>query len=289
MILVIEDDLVTLRITTMLLQRMRLEFRTAQTGAEALALLRTEPIDLIIADLELPDMEGLDLLTEAFKLPFLRDIPVLFCTGHSEAETVQRALALGAVDFVKKPVNVQAFAARLERVLEHVPARWESKRDVMRRLRLDMRGYYHMLHLLRQQLEELQTLAADPQATEEAISSLVFRSVSSATETGALRLGRLLDRLWATPNEPRDREGFAAAMAIELAAIDAEMASAAARPFVTSMLAAPAATPPATPAVSASAAAAPALVAAASAPALASASAPALAPSSASAPSASSK
>ena len=50
----------------------------------------------------------------------------MFCTANADAKTVERALALGAVDFVKKPINVDAFAGRIDRALKRAPARWES-------------------------------------------------------------------------------------------------------------------------------------------------------------------
>src|SRR5688572_10516755 len=117
MILLIEDDPVTCHIMTALLKRLRRPHAVAHTGAEALAPLARQPVDLIVADVRLPDVSGVDLVEGILARPHLQDIPVVFCTADASPRTVERALAVGAVDFVKKPLNVDAFAGRLDRAL----------------------------------------------------------------------------------------------------------------------------------------------------------------------------
>src|SRR5690349_18091602 len=107
MIQIIEDDLLTCNIIAAVLKRMRYSYCEAHTGAAALEQLRTLPIDMVIADMMLPDANGLQLLEEKHSLPYLADIPVLCCTVQADIETVERAMELGAVDFVKKPIAIQ--------------------------------------------------------------------------------------------------------------------------------------------------------------------------------------
>jgi CheY-like chemotaxis protein len=120
-ILLIEDDLVTCHIMTALLKRLRHPHVVAHNGADALEQVGRQPTDLIIADLLLPDMHGLDLIEQLMIKPYLQDIPVMFCSAAGDAKTVERALALGCVDFVKKPINVDLFAARIDRALKRAP------------------------------------------------------------------------------------------------------------------------------------------------------------------------
>src|SRR3982750_2878684 len=100
---------------TALLKRLRHPYVVAHTGAEASEAVSKYPIDLMITDLMLPDTNGLDLIEQILVRPHLQDIPVMFCTAHADPKTVERALAVGAVDFVKKPINVDAVATRIER------------------------------------------------------------------------------------------------------------------------------------------------------------------------------
>jgi CheY-like chemotaxis protein len=149
MILLIEDDLVTCHIMTALLKRLRHPHVVAHNGADALELVGRQPTDLIICDLMLPDVPGLELVERILVRPHLQDIPVMFCTANADAKTVERALALGCVDFVKKPIVVDAFAQRIERALKRAPARWESWREMIKRLRVDSRTFQPLLALAR--------------------------------------------------------------------------------------------------------------------------------------------
>jgi CheY-like chemotaxis protein len=231
-ILLIEDDLVTLHITTALLTRMRLPYLKAQTGAEALEHLWTSPIDLIIADLRLPDMSGLDLLDQAFAKRHLKDIPVIFCTAASDQETVERALRLGAVDFVKKPASTDNMAARIDRALARVPQRWEPARDVMKRSGLDVRAYYSLLASLRAGIVDLLGLLDAEGTADEAVTAAAETVRSGAGQAGAIRTSQVLDVAWLGPDAPRDRAMMAEALALELKAFDVVLQSRNARPYL---------------------------------------------------------
>src|SRR6185312_13339625 len=150
MILLIEDDLVTCHIVTALLKRMRLTYCEAHTGAEAMEQLRTQPIDLVIADMMLPDANGLDLLEQKYNLPYLSDIPVVCCTAQADIETVEAAMGFGAIDFVKKPIVVQLFTQRINRAMERAPVRWESWRDMSKRMPFYSRTIGPMLGIAQQ-------------------------------------------------------------------------------------------------------------------------------------------
>ena len=87
MILLIEDDLVTCHIMTALLKRLRHPHVVAHNGAEAIEHVSKHPIDLMIADLMLPDINGLDLIEQILVRPHLQDIPVMFCTANADPKT----------------------------------------------------------------------------------------------------------------------------------------------------------------------------------------------------------
>lgn len=221
MIQIIEDDLVTCHIITALLKHLRQKYCEAHTGAEALEQLRTRPIDLVIADMMLPDMHGLDLLSEKHNLPYLRDIPVICCTAQADIETVEAALGRGAVDFVRKPIAMQSLAGRINRALERAPTRWESWREMSKRLRFYSRTMLPMLTIAQQVLRELDdALAAAERSGEipQELSATVTRARGAALNVGAVRTVELLDRLWSADGAPRDPSVLRAALVIEIAA-----------------------------------------------------------------------
>ncbi|HEY0777156.1 MAG TPA: response regulator [Gemmatirosa sp.] len=233
MILLIEDDLVTCHIMTALLKRMRQPYILAHDGATALEHLDRQPVDLIIADLLLPDENGLDLVERLVVKPYLQDIPVMFCTANADAKTVERALALGAVDFIKKPISVDVFAGRIDRAIKRAPARWESWRDMVKRLRVDSRTFQPLLSLARDHLAELvQVLARLNDGREtldgygrDELSAKVLRLRGAALNVGAVRTVQLVDFLWSGRITPEDVADLHAALTIELAAFDQALQS----------------------------------------------------------------
>ena len=223
MIQIIEDDLVTCHIISALLKRMRYAYCEAHTGAEALHQLKTQPIDMVIADMMLPDMNGLELLKEKHSLPHLRDIPVLCCTAQADIETVEAALGYGAIDFVKKPIAIQSFAGRINRAMERSPVRWESWREMSKRLRFYSRTIQPMLAIANQVLHELDETLSQAQAgipDVAMLNSVVTRARGAALNVGAVRTVQQIDKIWKGEGSPDDIEHLRAAMVIELAAFE---------------------------------------------------------------------
>ncbi len=199
MILIIEDDVVSAHIITAVLKRGRAAHQLAETAAAARDIVMEHPIDLIICDMFLPDGDGLDLIEEFMVKPHLQDIPVVFCTTSPDMARVERALGLGAVDFLKKPINVDTFATRLDRALSRAPSRWEPWRELTRRLKVDSRTFPPLLRLVRDDLadvvQQLSMVGGDGPPAED-ISTRVQRLRGAAVNVGALRTAQMIDFLW---------------------------------------------------------------------------------------------
>jgi DNA-binding response OmpR family regulator len=102
-VLLIEDDDVVRETTSMVLGEQGHRVTAARTGADALAYLASGPFDLVLLDLGLPDMPGLDLLGRIRK-----EWPaaaVIVISGRVDASTAVEAVKLGARDYLTKPVN----------------------------------------------------------------------------------------------------------------------------------------------------------------------------------------
>jgi CheY-like chemotaxis protein len=117
MILVIEDDVVIATVISAALKRRGLAHVVASTAVEGYERAQRTPPDLVICDLGLPDVGGLDLLQRMRALPRMASVPMIVCTADVSRETVQKAVLVGATDYIAKPIDVAAFEERVLRAL----------------------------------------------------------------------------------------------------------------------------------------------------------------------------
>jgi two-component system response regulator PilR (NtrC family) len=103
-VLVVDDEPDICELLSITLQRMDLNPRTASTLAAAQRLLKTEPFDLCLTDMQLPDGDGLELVE--WMQQYTPTVPVAVITAHGNMETAVRALKVGAFDFVSKPLDL---------------------------------------------------------------------------------------------------------------------------------------------------------------------------------------
>ncbi|AGW12943.1 sigma-54-dependent transcriptional regulator [Megalodesulfovibrio gigas] len=88
-------------------------------GQEAMAALRRERFPLVVTDIRMPGMDGLELLTAIKTDPACSTCDVVLITGHGDMETAIEALRKGAYDYLNKPINARELAAVIERAAEH--------------------------------------------------------------------------------------------------------------------------------------------------------------------------
>jgi two-component system, OmpR family, KDP operon response regulator KdpE len=115
-LLAIEDDRLIRRLLRSSLSSRGYSVIEAETGSAALDLLRDQRPDLIVLDLGLPDMSGLDLLR---RIRNTSNVPVVVLSNTDAVRTKVEALEAGASDYVTKPFNVDEVAARLQVALRH--------------------------------------------------------------------------------------------------------------------------------------------------------------------------
>ena len=117
-ILVVEDDEVTAHILKFVLEREKIEVLVATDGRQALEKVNTQaPVDLIILDIMLPYINGLQLIPHIRNQPTWQDVPILMLTTNANEQTVVDALDAGANDYVIKPFRAQELKARVRRFL----------------------------------------------------------------------------------------------------------------------------------------------------------------------------
>ena len=101
-IIVVDDTLMVRELQRSILERGGYRVRTASDGAEALALLNEEPADLVVTDLEMPNLDGFQLVKSIRSHPRLTNVPVLIVSSHASAEDQQRGLDAGADGYIIK-------------------------------------------------------------------------------------------------------------------------------------------------------------------------------------------
>ena len=117
-VLVVDDDVKTVELVKLYLTRDGYQVLTAYDGIEALRLARESRPDLIILDLMLPDIDGLEVCRI---LRHESDVPIIMLTARSTDQDKLTGLGLGADDYVTKPFSLKELAARVQAVLRRLP------------------------------------------------------------------------------------------------------------------------------------------------------------------------
>jgi two-component system chemotaxis response regulator CheY len=89
----------------------------ASDGVEALELAKTKPADLVLTDINMPNMDGISLVRELRALDTYKFVPMLVLTTESGIETKQRGKAAGATGWIVKPFNPEQLLATIARVI----------------------------------------------------------------------------------------------------------------------------------------------------------------------------
>jgi len=116
-ILVVDDDPTILMIAEMILKKASYNVICAKSGLEGLANLSQNSVDLLLLDVLMPFMDGLETLKQIREDPKLKTMPVILLTGESDLETVKKAKDLGATDYILKPINQDLLLSKLRQRL----------------------------------------------------------------------------------------------------------------------------------------------------------------------------
>lgn len=142
----------------------------ASHGRQALERLQAEPFDLMLLDVEMPEMTGLEVLAQMQQHPQLRGFPVIVISGGQDIDDVVRCIEMGADDYLPKPFSQVLLKARLTSSIEK------------KRLR-------DMEQLRRQQLQAQHAqLEQEQEKTENLLLNILPRSVSQRLKAGEKRI-----------------------------------------------------------------------------------------------------
>jgi len=129
-ILIVDDEEDVLELVQYNLDKNGYRIETATTGEKALTKARTKLPDLIILDLMLPDIDGLDVCKKLKSDTKTQNIPIIMLTAKGEEADIVTGLELGADDYVTKPFSPKVLVARVRRILHKTIARNLEKAPV---------------------------------------------------------------------------------------------------------------------------------------------------------------
>jgi two-component system response regulator PilR (NtrC family) len=115
-LLIVDDEQSYRQLLTLVFEHDGHHIRTAINGREALMMLQDEPADVIISDVKMPDMDGIELLNAVRE--FLPDIGFVLMTAFATVDTAREAFKLGADDFLTKPFDVEELKLIVKKALE---------------------------------------------------------------------------------------------------------------------------------------------------------------------------
>ncbi len=106
-VLIVDDYMINQRLYTHILRRGGYDTLYANNGVEALDVLEQEQVNLLISDLEMPEMDGLELAEQVRAHPKIKELPIIMVTGSGVPDDEAQAKALGINYFLHKPVGTR--------------------------------------------------------------------------------------------------------------------------------------------------------------------------------------
>lgn len=126
-ILAIDDEEHILELLAYNLESNGYRVRTAETGEAGLEIIKSEPVDLVLLDIMLPGMDGMEILKRIRNNPATANLPVIMLTAKNEEINKVLGLEVGADDYISKPFGIYELMARVKAVLRRSTTSQEEK------------------------------------------------------------------------------------------------------------------------------------------------------------------
>ena len=131
-LLVVDDDKVNRLLLGHYLVQQGHAVTYAENGRQALDILRTQPVEMVLLDIEMPEINGYQVLEQVIADPQLREIPIVVTSALEEMDSVVKCIEMGAEDYLTKPVNQVLLKARINASLDKKRLRDQRTRLLMR-------------------------------------------------------------------------------------------------------------------------------------------------------------
>lgn len=210
-ILVIDDVTANREILRRHLARWGHEVLQVSSAAAGLAVLAEEPLDLVLCDVLMPDMNGIEFLTRMKATPDWRDLPVIMVSGLKETRAVVHCITAGAEDYLQKPIDPVLLHARVEASLERARLRRREK-DFLARIEYERDRADSILHAMLPgpvitRLRDGEAVIADRIASATIIFADIVDFTPMVARTEPTALLRRLSALFQAFDDIADRHG----------------------------------------------------------------------------------
>jgi PleD family two-component response regulator len=136
-ILVIDDIIPSLNVMGKILESL-FDVYLAKSTKTASRILKIRKVDLILLDIEMPEVSGFEYMEQLRQTPEYRDIPVIFVSSHASDDFFIRAISSGAKDFIVKPVSRDILIEKIQASLGNKPSETVSM-EIMKEMLTDLK------------------------------------------------------------------------------------------------------------------------------------------------------
>jgi CheY-like chemotaxis protein len=117
-VLIVDDDIRNIFALSSVLEDYGMDIRTADNGREAIAIAQKGELDVILMDIMMPEMDGLETMKEIRKIPACKDLPIVAVTAKAMKGDRERCIEAGAWDYLSKPVDREQLLSVLKAWLQ---------------------------------------------------------------------------------------------------------------------------------------------------------------------------
>ena len=153
MIIAVDDEEDILELLRYNLSKEGFSVLTVPSGEEALSLMRRKKPDLVLLDLMLAELDGLEVCREMKQEASPRSIPIIMLTAKGEESDIVAGLELGADDYVTKPFSPRELLARVRAIFRRIGARPETTDQALKIRELQLDPQRHAVHIGKMEIE----------------------------------------------------------------------------------------------------------------------------------------
>jgi two-component system chemotaxis response regulator CheY len=117
-ILVVDDDKTTRKLLSIYLKGKGHEVVTAENGLEGIEKVGTENVNLVVTDMNMPYMDGIEFVKNLRADPLYSELPIIMVTTEADEEEKRRAFEIGVDDYLVKPTNAEQINASIKKILK---------------------------------------------------------------------------------------------------------------------------------------------------------------------------
>jgi len=197
-ILIVEDDKISAKILEVNLKKWNYQTIVAHNAKKALEYLSLAiEIELVITDIMMPEIDGLELLAKMKEASEWKNIPVIMFTSLADAETVKKSISMGCKHYLIKPINPKALQERVAEALENEKPILVNGAQIKEQFGLDTESYEEIVRVLYTRLrDKIPVLEQQIQnGTVTLLPSDLGELSEGASILGGKRVVDILDRL----------------------------------------------------------------------------------------------